>query len=133
MNIYRTSVPNIYAVGDVIGRPSLAATAMEQGRQAICHALDIDVSYEDHYMPVGIYSIPELASVGLSEAAARAEYGDIIIGKAKMEDVVRAQNLGCHVRHAKINCSPRRGRSYSVFISLVKAPLISYTQGNWPY
>ena len=103
---YRTSVPNIYAVGDVIGRPSLAATAMEQGRQAICHALDIEISKEDQNMPVGIYSIPELASVGLSEAAARAEYGDIIIGKAKMEDVVRAQISGATSGLLKLIAAP---------------------------
>ena len=93
-DVYQTSLPNIYAIGDVIGRPSLAATAMEQGRRAICHALDIEFSNEDERMPIGIYSIPELASIGLSEAAARAEYGDIVVGKAYMEEVVRAQISG---------------------------------------
>lgn len=93
-DVYQTSVPNIYAVGDVIGRPSLAATAMEQGRRAACHALDIEFPHEEERMPIGIYAIPELASIGLSEAAARAEYGDIVIGKAKMEEVVRAQISG---------------------------------------
>ena len=93
-DVYQTSVPNIYAVGDVIGRPSLAATAMEQGRRAACHALDIEFPDEEERMPIGIYAIPELASIGLSEAAARAEYGDIVIGKAKMEEVVRAQISG---------------------------------------
>ena len=93
-DVYQTSVPNIYAVGDVIGRPSLAATAMEQGRRAVCHALDIEFSKEDERMPIGIYAIPELASIGLSEAAARAEYGDIVVGKANMEEVVRAQISG---------------------------------------
>ena len=103
---YQTSMPNIYAVGDVIGRPSLAATAMEQGRRAICHALNIDISHDEELMPIGIYSIPELASIGLSEAAARAEYGDILVGKADMKEVVRAQISGATSGMLKLITTP---------------------------
>lgn len=104
--MYQTTVPNIYAVGDVIGRPSLAATAMEQGRRAVCHALNIESSYEEERMPIGIYSIPELASIGLSEAAARAEYGDIVVGKANMDEVVRAQISGATSGMLKLIATP---------------------------
>ncbi len=103
---FRTSLEHVYAVGDVIGRPSLAATAMEQGRRAICHALGIDITTEFRGMPIGIYSIPELASVGLSEAAARAEYGDVVIGRAYMEDVVRAQISGDTAGMLKLIAAP---------------------------
>ena len=61
---FRTQVPHIFAVGDVIGYPSLAATSSEQGRLAACHAFGVPAGVmADHY-PVGIYSIPEISFVG---------------------------------------------------------------------
>jgi len=62
----RTVVPHIYAIGDVIGPPSLAATAMEQGRRAACHALGLAPGSAAEMIPIGIYTIPEMACVGLS-------------------------------------------------------------------
>lgn len=91
---YCTSVPNIYAVGDVIGPPSLAASAMEQGRRAVCHALGQTTGTEFNYMPYGIYAIPEMASVGMSEKEAREIHGEVIIGRAHIEEVARAQISG---------------------------------------
>lgn len=92
---YQTSVENIYAVGDVIGPPSLASVSMEQGRRAICHALGVDPGSKFELVPIGIYSVPEISSVGLSEEAAREEYGDdIIIGRASFDEVARGQIAG---------------------------------------
>lgn len=85
----QTHVPHIYAVGDVIGPPSLASSSMEQGRRAACHALGIDQRGGSNMIPVGIYAIPELSSVGLTEAQARATYGDIIVGYAEFSEVAR--------------------------------------------
>src|SRR4029079_5039442 len=65
---FRTSVPHIYAVGDVIGFPSLAATAMEQGRMAALDALGQDVVDMQELLPIGIYTIPEISFVGKTEA-----------------------------------------------------------------
>jgi NAD(P) transhydrogenase len=94
-NNYQTSVENIYAVGDVIGHPSLASVSMEQGRRAICHALGVNPGSKFELVPIGIYSVPELSSVGLSEEAAREEYGDdIIIGRASFDEVARGQIAG---------------------------------------
>lgn len=90
----RTEVENIYAAGDVIGPPSLASASMEQGRRAACNALGINIGSMSQLIPAGIYSIPELSSVGLTESQAREQYGDIIVGKAKFAEVARGQISG---------------------------------------
>ena len=64
---YRTEVENIYAVGDVIGFPSLASTAMEQGRVAARHAFGVKSSMRFDHLPVGVYTIPEIAMIGPTE------------------------------------------------------------------
>ncbi|MEW6268223.1 MAG: FAD-dependent oxidoreductase, partial [Thermodesulfobacteriota bacterium] len=63
----RTAQPHVYAVGDVVGPPALAATAMEQGRRAVCHAFGLDPGQPPELSPIGIYTIPEIATVGLDE------------------------------------------------------------------
>src|SRR6266508_2255313 len=65
---FQTAVPNIYAAGDVVGFPALAATSMEQGRVAACHAFDITYkTCVSPFQPYGIYSIPEISTIGPSE------------------------------------------------------------------
>ena len=64
---FQTPVPNIYAAGDVIGFPSLASTSMEQGRIAACHALGKPTHKPPEYFPYGIYSVPEMSMVGMTE------------------------------------------------------------------
>ena len=79
---YRTAVPGIFAAGDVIGPPALASVSAEQGRVAICHAFDIPFKETvDPLPPFGIYSIPEVAMVGLTEEAARADGIDVASGR----------------------------------------------------
>ena len=87
----RTTVPGIYAVGDVIGPPSLASSAMDQGRRAITHALGLPAGPPAESMPVGIYTIPEMAAVGLTEAEARKRHGGCIVGRAHFADLARGQ------------------------------------------
>lgn len=87
----RTSVPHIYAAGDVIGPPALASTSMDQGRRAVCHALGIDPGRAKDTTPIGIYAIPELGSVGLTEAEAVQRFGSALVGRARFEEVARAQ------------------------------------------
>lgn len=89
-----TEVDNIYAAGDVIGPPSLASASMEQGRRAACNALGIKIGDTSQLIPTGIYSIPELSSVGLTESQAREQHGGIIIGTAKFAEVARGQISG---------------------------------------
>jgi NAD(P) transhydrogenase len=62
---YRSAVPHIYAAGDVVGPPALAATSMEQARIAMCHAFGITFKADlTPVLPTGIYTIPEASMVG---------------------------------------------------------------------
>ena len=90
----KTDVDNIYAAGDVIGPPSLASASMEQGRRASCNAFSVKVGEMQQLLPAGIYSIPELSSVGMSEKQAREKLGDIIIGRAYFKEIARGQISG---------------------------------------
>jgi NAD(P) transhydrogenase len=80
---YRTTAPEIYAAGDVIGPPALASVSMEQGRVAACHAFKIPFKDTvDPLPPFGVYSIPEVAMVGLSEEAAAAAGEEYEVGRS---------------------------------------------------
>jgi len=92
----QSSVPHIYAVGDVIGHPALASTSMEQGRRAASHALGIPVGHGASYIPIGIYTIPEMSSIGITEAEAREKFGNCTIGRASFSEVARGQISGGH-------------------------------------
>jgi NAD(P) transhydrogenase len=89
----RTNIPHIYAVGDVGGPPSLASSAMEQGRRAVRHALGDDlsaVSATSALLPFCAYTIPEIASVGLSEGEAISKHGGAVVGRAPYSELARA-------------------------------------------
>jgi NAD(P) transhydrogenase len=64
---FQTSVKHIYAAGDAIGFPSLASTAMEQGRIAACHAFGVPMPPAPEFFPYGIYSVPEISTIGMTE------------------------------------------------------------------
>jgi NAD(P) transhydrogenase len=92
---YQTAVPHIYAVGDVIGYPGLAATAMEQARVAVCHAFDL--GYKTRVaalVPLAIYTIPEVAMVGETEESCRERGLDCCVGSAPFSRNARAQIQG---------------------------------------
>lgn len=93
-NNLQTEVAGIYAAGDVIGPPSLASASMEQGRRASCSALGIELNAMTDTIPAGIYAIPELSTVGMSENEAVEKYGDPIVGVANFEEVARGQISG---------------------------------------
>jgi NAD(P) transhydrogenase len=105
----RTSVPHIYAAGDVIGPPALASTSMEQGRRAVCHALGIELGPLGGLAPTGIYTIPELGSVGLTEQQARERYGDALVGRAKFDEVARGQISAAENGLLKLVAHPQTG------------------------
>ncbi len=91
---YQTEVDNIYAVGDVIGFPSLASTSMEQGRVAACHAFGIDTNSVPALFPYGIYTIPEISTCGPNESELTAEGIPYEIGKAQYREIARGQIIG---------------------------------------
>lgn len=91
---YQTSVATIYAVGDVIGFPSLASTSMEQGRLAACHAFGAPAHSVPALFPYGIYTIPEISTVGKTEEELTQEGVPYEIGKANYREIARGQILG---------------------------------------
>jgi NAD(P) transhydrogenase len=92
---YQTTSRGIYAAGDVIGLPELASVSMEQGRVAACHAFGIPFKETvDPLPPYGVYSIPEAAMVGMTEAAATEHGIDYEVGRAWFKDSPRAQITG---------------------------------------
>ncbi len=91
---FQTSVPHIYAVGDLIGFPSLASTSMEQGRLAAAHAFDEEACSVPELFPYGIYTIPEISMVGRSEEELTADGIPYEIGKARYREIARGQIIG---------------------------------------
>lgn len=92
---YQTAVPSIYAAGDVIGFPALASTSMEQGRVAACHMFGAPCrSRLSQTVPIGLYTIPAVSMVGLSEDQARKQNLNILVGRASYRFNARGRMLG---------------------------------------
>ena len=89
-----TAVPHIFAAGDVIGYPSLAATSSEQGRLAACHALGIPASPMASHFPIGIYAVPEISMVGKTESELTKAKVPYEVGIARYREIARGQILG---------------------------------------
>ena len=104
---YQTSVPNIYAAGDVIGFPALASTSMEQARVAIVHAFNL--KYKERVspiLPLAVYAIPEISMVGLSEDECRAKRMPYLTGRARYATNPRGQIIGDLSGMVKLVFSP---------------------------
>ena len=93
---FRTAVPHIFAAGDVIGYPSLAATSSEQGRLAACAALGVRAGTLAAHFPVGIYAIPEISMVGRPEHELTTQRVPYETGVARYREIARGQILGDH-------------------------------------
>ncbi len=91
---YQTTQPTIYAVGDVIGFPSLASTSLEQGRLAACHAFGAPAASVPELFPYGIYTIPEISTVGRNEEELTKSGVPYEIGKAYYRETARGQIIG---------------------------------------
>jgi len=91
---FRTAVPHIFAAGDVIGYPSLAATSSEQGRLAACAAFGVDAGPLESHFPIGIYAIPEISMVGAPEHELTAKRVPYETGVARYREIARGQILG---------------------------------------
>lgn len=92
---FQTKVPGIYAAGDVIGNPALASTSMEQARVAACHAFDIGFKRAvGPLFPYGIYTIPEISTIGASEEELRAKNIAYEVGRSRYENNARGQITG---------------------------------------
>jgi len=91
---FRTEVPHIYAVGDVIGFPALAATSMEQGRIAAHHACGEPLHALSETQPIGIYTIPEISFVGRTEEELTRDNVPFEAGISRYRELARGQIIG---------------------------------------
>lgn len=114
---YRTNVPSVYAVGDVIGFPSLASVSMDQGRLAAIHAFrKDDVSCLNTLLPFGIYTIPEVSLVGETEESLTASGEEYEIGVARYFELARGQIINDHDGMLKLIFNPKSHRILGVHI-----------------
>jgi NAD(P) transhydrogenase len=91
---FRTDVEHIYAAGDVVGWPSLAATSMEQGRLAAARAFDYEAHSLSELLPIGIYTIPEISFVGKTEEELTDAAVPYEVGISRYRELARGQILG---------------------------------------
>jgi NAD(P) transhydrogenase len=114
----KTTAEGVYAAGDVIGPPALASVSMEQGRRAACHALGLLVNTDPvSRLPSGVYTIPEIATVGLDEHEARRHFGGALVGRARFEEIARGQINGCQRGLLKLVADPAGRRVVGVQIA----------------
>jgi NAD(P) transhydrogenase len=113
---YVTAVPNIYAVGDVIGFPALASTSMEQGRLAAHHACGEPAREMQKLQPIGIYTIPEISFVGSTEDELTDSATPFEVGIARYRELARGQIVGDSYGMLKLLVSPGDGRLLGVHV-----------------
>lgn len=113
---FQTDVPHIYAAGDVIGFPSLASTSMEQGRMAACHAFGNTTNAKPGHFPFGVYAVPEISMVGLTEQELTAQKIPYEAGIARLRETARGQILGLNAGVLKILFSTTDRRVLGVHI-----------------
>jgi NAD(P) transhydrogenase len=98
---FQTAVPHIYAVGDVVGFPALASASMEQGRRAVCHMMGQTFEPAQN-MPYGLFTIPEISTVGKNEEDLTAERVPYEVGIARYSEIARGQIAGDHTGMLKL-------------------------------
>jgi NAD(P) transhydrogenase len=103
---YRTAVEHVYAVGDVIGFPSLASASFEQGRLAAAHAFGLDARPMRELLPIGIYTIPEISYAGRTEEELTGDGIPYEIGVSRYRELARGQILGDSVGILKLLVAP---------------------------
>ena len=113
---YRTAVDNIFAVGDVIGFPSLAATSSEQGRLAARHACGADTAAIGAVLPIGIYAIPEISFVGETEEKLSSGGVPYETGISRYRELARGQIMGDTYGMLKLLVCPDTGRILGVHV-----------------
>jgi NAD(P) transhydrogenase len=113
---FRTAVPHIYAVGDVIGFPALAATSMEQGRLAAHHACGLPVHFAHLLQPIGIYTMPEISFIGKTEDQLTKECVPFEVGVSRYRELARGQIIGDSYGVLKLLVSPEDHKLLGVHV-----------------
>ncbi|MBE7413423.1 MAG: Si-specific NAD(P)(+) transhydrogenase [Leptospiraceae bacterium] len=114
---YKTIVPNIYAAGDVIGFPALASTSMYQGIQVAKHIFSNDpISLKMDDLPIGIFTLPEIAMIGPTEEMLNNRGIEYVVGKANFDTITRSQISGDTWGLLKLIAEKKSKRLLSVHI-----------------
>jgi NAD(P) transhydrogenase len=113
---FQTGVPHILAAGDVIGFPSLASTSMEQGRIAACRAFEHDAPDPPAFFPYGIYAVPEISTIGLTEEELREQGIGYESGIARFRETSRGHIMGLETGFLKMLFALDDGRLLGVHI-----------------
>jgi NAD(P) transhydrogenase len=111
---FETNLPGLFAAGDAIGPPALACAAADQGRRAALSALGLPPPALTSLVPSGVYTIPEIACVGLSRTEAAAKKIDLIVGRADFAEVARAHIAGEAAGSLTLLCEPGSARVLGV-------------------
>lgn len=118
---FRTQVPHIYAAGDVIGSPALAATSMEQGRLAACHAFGAPEDTAALPLPYAVYTVPEIAMLGPTSDDLDAAGVDYVTGRSSYREIARGQMLGDETGFLKLLFDAETGRLLAIHAAGVHA------------
>ncbi len=113
---FQTTLPHIYAAGDVIGFPALASTSMEQGRIASCHMFGVPADHAPHLFPYGIYTLPEISMVGRTEEQLTDEKVPYEVGLAQFAELARGQMIGDRTGRLKLLFDPNSLKILGVHI-----------------
>lgn len=111
---FQTAVPHIYAAGDVIGNPALAATSMEQGRLAACHAFGVPEQTAVLPLPYAIYTVPEIAMLGPTSEELEAAGIEFVAGRGPYHEIARGQILGDETGFLKLLFHTETGRLLAI-------------------
>jgi NAD(P) transhydrogenase len=111
---FETNIPGVFAAGDAIGPPALACAAADQGRRAALVALGLPPPAVTSLVPSGVYTIPEIACVGVSQTEAASKKMDIVIGRADFSEVARAHIAGEPSGFLTLLCDRSSGRVLGV-------------------
>ena len=111
---YETNIPGIFAAGDAIGPPALACAAADQGRRAALAALGLPPPAHTSLVPSGVYTIPEIGSVGITQTEAEAKKLDLVVGRADFAEVARAHIAGEPVGFLTMLCERGTARVLGV-------------------
>ncbi len=113
---FRTEMEHVFAVGDVIGQPALAATAAEQGRIAARHAFGLPVNSVPELVPIGIYTLPEISMVGKTEEQLTEEGIPYESGVARYREIARGNIIGDQFGMLKLLFNPHDRKILGVHI-----------------
>jgi NAD(P) transhydrogenase len=111
---FETNIPGIFAAGDAIGPPALACAAADQGRRAALFALGLPPPALTSLVPTGVYTIPEIACVGVSQTEAAAKKIDLLVGRADFSEVARAHIAGEPLGFLTLLCERVSGKVLGV-------------------